>query len=106
MNKPEHILPIGTIVLTETGEIPLMIVSRASLYDDNGEIGYFDYAAVPYPEGMGNDNEYLFFNHEDIADVIYFGYTNSQEQVFAEQYDNLVESSGYQKLSLNKQTEI
>lgn len=40
MNKPEHILPIGTIVLTETGEIPLMIVSRASLFDDNGEIGY------------------------------------------------------------------
>ncbi|WP_414603510.1 hypothetical protein [Streptococcus equi] len=26
---------------------------------------------------MGNDNEYLFFNHEDIADVIYFGYVNS-----------------------------
>ncbi|WP_231199357.1 DUF4176 domain-containing protein [Streptococcus equi] len=36
-----------------------MIVSRASLFDDNGEIGYFDYAAVPYPEGIGNDNEYL-----------------------------------------------
>ncbi|WP_231198390.1 DUF4176 domain-containing protein [Streptococcus equi] len=30
-------------------------------FDDNGEIGYFDYAAVPYPEGIGNDNEYLFF---------------------------------------------
>lgn len=38
MNKPEHILPIGTVVLTETGEVPLMIISRASLYDDNGEL--------------------------------------------------------------------
>ncbi|HEL1074609.1 TPA: DUF4176 domain-containing protein [Streptococcus equi subsp. zooepidemicus] len=101
MNKPEHILPIGTVVLTETGEIPLMIVSRASLFDDNGEIGYFDYAAVPYPEGIGNDNEYLFFNHEDIADVIYFGYVNSNEQLFAEAYDDLVKISGYRKLSLD-----
>ncbi|HEL0141221.1 TPA: DUF4176 domain-containing protein [Streptococcus equi subsp. zooepidemicus] len=101
MNKPEHILPIGTIVLTETGEIPLMIVSRASLFDDNGEIGYFDYAAVPYPEGIGNDNEYLFFNYEDIADVIYFGYVNSNEQLFAEAYDDLVKTSGYRKLSLD-----
>lgn len=101
MNKPEHILPIGTIVLTQMGEFPLMIVSRASLYDDNGEIGYFDYAAVPYPEGMGNDGEYLFFNHEDIANVIYFGYVNSHEQVFSDQYYDLVRESGYKKLSLD-----
>lgn len=101
MNKLETILPIGTVVLTETGEVPLMIVSRASLFDDNGEIGYFDYAAVPYPEGMVTDNEYLFFNHEDVADVIYFGYVNSHEQIFAEQYDKLVKESGYKKLSLD-----
>ena len=101
MNKPDHILPIGTVVLTETGEVPLMLISRASLYDDNGEIGYFDYAAIPYPEGMGNDNEYIFFNHEDIADVIYFGYINSHEQIFAEQYDELIKESGYKKLKLD-----
>ncbi|WP_231198393.1 DUF4176 domain-containing protein [Streptococcus equi] len=42
----------------------------------------------------------FFFNHEDIADVIYFGYVNSNEQLFAEAYDDLVKTSGYRKIKL------
>ncbi|WP_218018516.1 DUF4176 domain-containing protein [Staphylococcus microti] len=38
MNKTNDNLPIGSVVLTETGEIPLMIVNRAYLYDDNDEM--------------------------------------------------------------------
>ncbi|WP_231198402.1 DUF4176 domain-containing protein [Streptococcus equi] len=61
----------------------------------------FDYAAVPYPEGIGNDNEYLFFNHEDIADVIYLGMSIPMNSFFAEAYDDLVKTSGYRQLSLD-----
>ena len=43
MNNTEEIfdtiLPIGSIVLTENGEVPLMIVGRASLFEQDGETG-------------------------------------------------------------------
>lgn len=46
MNNTEEIfdtiLPIGSIVLTENGEVPLVIVGRASLFEQDGETGYFD----------------------------------------------------------------
>lgn len=47
-NNDEQILPIGTVIITKEGNIPLMIVSRAALFEKDGEIGYFDYSAVPY----------------------------------------------------------
>lgn len=96
----DTILPIGTVLRTKTGEVPLMVVNRAALYEENGELGYFDYAAVVYPEGLNDDNEFVFFNREDVAEVYFFGYINADEQLFEEQYDDLVKESGYKKLSL------
>lgn len=52
----DTILPIGTVLRTKTGEVPLMVVNRAALYEENGDLGYFDYAAVVYPEGLNDDD--------------------------------------------------
>ena len=53
MENNSPILPIGSIVVTKEGTIPLMIVSRAALFqNNNGQVGYFDYSAVPYPSGI------------------------------------------------------
>ena len=100
MTERERILPIGSIVITKEGNIPLMIVSRGALFEQNGELGYFDYSAIPYPMGMTEEQDFAFFNREDIENIIYFGYVNSDEQIFAENYDDLLASSGYEKLSL------
>lgn len=102
MNNTEEmfdtILPIGSIVMTESGEVPLMIVGRASLFEQEGEIGYFDYSAVTYPQGVTDGKEFVFFNREDVNSIIYFGYVNSQEQQFASEYDELVSKSEYKKI--------
>lgn len=99
-NNDEQILPIGTVIITKEGNIPLMIVSRAALFEKDGKIGYFDYSAVPYPTGITNGEEFAFFNREDIESIIFFGYVNSDEQIFAENYDELVKKSGYDKFSI------
>ena len=52
----DTILPIGTVLRTKTGEVPLLVVNRAALYEENGDLGYFDYAAVVYPEGLNDDD--------------------------------------------------
>jgi hypothetical protein len=101
MENNSPILPIGSIVVTKEGTIPLMIVSRAALFqNNNGQVGYFDYSAVPYPSGITDGEEFAFFNREDVETIIYVGYINSDEQLFSENYDKLVSESGYQRLNL------
>ena len=92
------ILPIGSIVMTENGTTPLMIVGRASLFEQDDQTGYFDYSAVPYPQGVTDGKEFIFFNQEDVAHILYFGYVTAEEQEFASKYDELVSKSGYEKL--------
>lgn len=100
MQNNEQILPIGSVVITQEGRIPLMIVSRGSLYNESGNVGYFDYSAVPYPSGITDEKEFAFFNREDVESIIFIGYVNSEEQIFAENYDRLISESGYRKLHL------
>jgi len=99
-NEKEQILPIGSVIITKEGNIPLMIVSRAALFEQDDKVGYFDYSAVPYPSGVTDNEQYAFFNHEDVESIIFIGYINSEEQVFADNYEEIVGKSGYDKLSL------
>lgn len=94
----DRILPVGSVVTIKDGNLPLLIISRATLFENNGELGYFDYSAVIYPEGMTDGDKLIFFNREDLESIVYFGYINSDEQVFAENYDRLVSESGYNKI--------
>ena len=100
-NEKEQVLPIGTVIITKDGNIPLMIVSRGALFEQDGKVGYFDYSAVPYPTGITDGEEFAFFNREDVESIIFFGYINSDEQLFAENYDELISKSEYEKLTLD-----
>jgi hypothetical protein len=99
-NELERILPIGSVIITREGNVPLMIVSRGALFEQNGKVGYFDYSALPYPSGVTDGEQYAFFNREDVESIIYIGYINSEEQIFADNYEDIIAKSGYDKLSL------
>lgn len=55
----DRILPIGSVVTIKDGNLPLLIISRAALFENNGELCYFDYSAVIYPERM-TDGDKLY----------------------------------------------
>ena len=64
----KNLLPLGSVVRLNKGELKIMIISRLPLYNNEGTIGYFDYAACVYPTGQA-DQQVHFFNEEDIEEV-------------------------------------
>ena len=96
----EYILPLGTVVRVKNGKGALMIVGRAQMYNDAGTIGDFDYAAVLYPQGIVDSNQFRFFNDEDVEEVIFEGYRSEQEIKFANSYEEEVSKTTYPKLKI------
>lgn len=79
--------PIGTIILLNEGERKIMILNRGALYEnEEGQIDYFDYSGCIYPVGIDPQVPVIYFNEENIAQVIHEGYRDSEEQKFLELY--------------------
>ena len=60
-------LPLGSIVRLRNGDTKLMIVSRFPIFENGGEVGYFEYSSCVYPTGI-DGSQFYFFNAEDIAE--------------------------------------
>ncbi len=88
--KIKELLPIGSIVLLKDGEKRLMI--NGIMQTDTGGTGKnYDYMGVLYPEGhIGEGFQYLF-NHEDINEIIFRGFEDSERIEFLEKLTNLYE---------------
>lgn len=78
----KKLLPIGSVVLLKDATKKLMIIGILQIKPDEEKM--YDYLAVPYPEGyIGETNNFLF-SHEDIDDVLFEGYSNSEREGFME----------------------
>lgn len=80
MSEQKTYLPLGSIVIIEGTLKKLMIVSRATILNDE----YFDYQAVLYPEGMIDEN-LAFFKQEDIVKVVHKGFTDDDDELLIEE---------------------
>lgn len=77
----KNLLPIGTIVLLKGGIRKLMITGIKVASTENQDRVY-DYIGVLYPEGFMGEQGNFMFNHSEINDVIYMGYTNPERDDF------------------------
>lgn len=93
------ILPIGSVVRLKNGDVKLMIINRAPLYNEGGVIGYFDYSACIYPTGKVEDQVY-FFNRENIEELYFEGYVDEQEEAFRKEYEKKLKNINYPKFSV------
>lgn len=97
-------LPIGSVVrLKKTKDDTwAMITARTALYKkSNGEIGYLDYAGCLYPEGQ-IDNELVFFNTEDIDEVLFKGYIDDEEKQLVIKINNALPTVEYPHFSIKE----
>lgn len=76
------LLPIGSVVLLKEAEKRLMIFGVRQTNQTTGQ--EFDYIGVLYPEGnMGEEMRFLF-DHSDIAEVVFTGYSDPEREEFLE----------------------
>lgn len=88
----KQLLPIGSIVLLEGGSKRLMVYGVKQT--DNSDNQTYDYIGVVYPEGnMGEGTQFLF-NHEDIADIIFRGFEDSERDDFIDKLYNYFKEKG------------
>ena len=65
-------LPIGSVVTLRGGSQPVMIYGRKQKNMKNNTT--WDYVACMYPEGNIGDEYTIFFDGEDIANVLFKGF--------------------------------
>ncbi|MBC1675426.1 DUF4176 domain-containing protein [Listeria welshimeri] len=95
----EELLPLGSVVRLKNGEQQLLIISRFTLYNNQGVIGYFEYSGCLYPNGQTDQTSY-FFNQEDIEKIYFTGYVNEAEREFREKVDKELKKIAYPRFEL------
>ena len=88
--KIKDLLPIGSIVLLKDGEKRLMVAGIMQTDTGRTQKNY-DYVGVLNPEGhIGEGFQYLF-NHEDINEIIFRGYEDTERSNFLAKLTQLYE---------------
>lgn len=82
MNKIDYI-PLGSVVLLKGGVQKLIIIARGINTKQDGQIVFFDYGAVLYPEGLTGDRM-AYFNHDAISRILFSGYDDEENKNCAE----------------------
>lgn len=76
----KNLLPLGSVVKLGD-DSSYMIIGRVVATQSEGEEKLFDYVACLFPVGVEGEDNY-FFDNEDIKDVEFVGYQDSEELAF------------------------
>ena len=85
-------LPLGSIVLLKGGVQKMIIISRAINVRNSGKTFFFDYGAVPYPEGLISD-KMAYLNHDSISKVVFEGYHDEDDANMIENIQRYLEAN-------------
>ena len=83
IDKGTDLLPIGTVALIKGIVQPVMIYGRMQQQVDQEE-KVWEYVACPYPQGHISDETNVFFNHDQIQQVIFKGFESEGEKIMKE----------------------
>ncbi|MGY0691369.1 DUF4176 domain-containing protein [Virgibacillus sp. FSP13] len=85
-------LSIGSIIYLKEGTNKLMILNRGPIIEMDGEKTMFDYSGCLYPLGLVPENV-LYFNDENIDEVVFEGFKDSEEERFRKLYSEWKEEN-------------
>ncbi|SMB88662.1 hypothetical protein SAMN05660772_02848 [Pasteurella testudinis DSM 23072] len=96
-----RLLPIGSVIRL-TGSLPeqkVLIINRVVAGKWKGENGYFEYAGCKHVVGA-IENDYFYFNSENIEEVLFAGYVDDSEIELQKDYKNFLEETKLKKLNI------
>lgn len=76
--KIDNLLPLGSVVYLEEGQVPIMIVLRHPILKIEDESYYFDYAGVNHIIGL-EPEKITYFNQNNIDRIVFEGYKSEYE---------------------------
>ncbi len=82
---------LGSIVLLKGGSEKLLVISRALNVKNGDDTFFFDYGAVPYPDGLISDHM-AYFNHENISKVVFEGYNDIDNENMVENINRYLDA--------------
>lgn len=85
-------LPLGSVVVLKGGIQRLLIISRGINVNQNGEVLFFDYGGVLYPDGLTSDRM-AYFNHDGIETVVFEGYDDPDSKTFADNINRYLQNN-------------
>lgn len=100
-------LPLGSIVVVRGGVKKTMIIARGLAAKIDGSTVVFDYGGCLYPEGLLGEN-ILYFNHADIAKVVFEGYNDEDNFLMVENINNWLKETPYERgnpIDINKKNQ-
>lgn len=89
-------LPVGSCVIVKGNVQKIIIIARGLATAASGEPKYFDYGGCFYPQGLVGD-QLLFFNHEDITEIIHEAYKDEDEVRMVDYVNDWVKNTGLLK---------
>lgn len=75
----EKYLPLGSVVRVKGGVQKFMIISRGVVLNLENKQQMVDYGSCVFPQGVVSD-KIIYFNHSDIVEVLYTGYSDDLDQ--------------------------
>lgn len=76
----KDLMPLGSVVDIKEYDESIMICGRVVGRDSDGKI--YDYVGVPYPVGLTDPDNMLFFNNDSIENIDFIGCKNAIENEF------------------------
>lgn len=83
-------LPIGSVVIMDDGNVPLMIQGYAFTSKDGTYV--YDYCGSTYPNGFEGMESSYCFDQKDVSEVLHIGYLGEGSEEFMTRLDEQMES--------------
>ena len=88
----DKFLPIGSVVILK-GAVKKVMITGYTPIDMNKKNKIYDYCGCLYPEGVMDNNNYLF-NHDNIEKIFFEGYRDDEQKELSEKLKKFVENEG------------
>jgi|GEM_PF-3767903 len=75
------LLPLGSVLIPQDGNMRMMVVGRRTYLPDIGQI--MDYTLVPWPQGDVGDEDgnpdIYYLMHDQVGELIHEGYSDEED---------------------------